>query len=193
MMRVVNKSLCDYTGIMQVRGPGEMGGIYWSTNTFAALVVPFVVVSVFFKNLEDGASGGEEQQEGTPEEGALEEGTPEEGALEEGATSEFFTEALAWRLVVTMSFGWLVLFGVFFKSMKEEFRQTFWSSETGNEWVQDCFLNGDSDDVKMQIMHFNKAKWMPIEDQGRGGGVGGGVRATRAHRRRRKSPARSCR
>jgi hypothetical protein len=49
--------------------------------------------------------------------------------------------------------------------MKKQFRSTFWSMETGNEWVQSYFIQGGSDDVKWWTLGFNKAKWKAIEPQ----------------------------
>ena len=49
--------------------------------------------------------------------------------------------------------------------MKKTHRSTFWSMETGNEWVQSYFLQGGSDSIKMNVLTKNKAKWKAIEPQ----------------------------
>ena len=49
--------------------------------------------------------------------------------------------------------------------MKKNYRSTFWSMETGNEWVQSYFLQGGSDSIKMNVLTKNKAKWKAIERQ----------------------------
>jgi hypothetical protein len=49
--------------------------------------------------------------------------------------------------------------------MKKKFRSTFWSMETGSEWVQSYFLQGGSDSIKMNVLNFNKGKWKAIEPQ----------------------------
>ena len=49
--------------------------------------------------------------------------------------------------------------------MKKNYRSTFWSMETGNEWVQSYFLQGGSDSIKMNVLTKNKAKWKAIEPQ----------------------------
>ena len=49
--------------------------------------------------------------------------------------------------------------------MKKNFRSTFWSMETGNEWVQSYFIQGGSDDIKMNVLTKNRAKWKAIEPQ----------------------------
>jgi hypothetical protein len=49
--------------------------------------------------------------------------------------------------------------------MRKQFRSTFWSIETGNEWIQAFFVNGGSDDVKKNVLKYNKVKWKAIEPQ----------------------------
>jgi hypothetical protein len=56
-------------------------------------------------------------------------------------------------------------FAVFLGLMKKKYRSTFWSMETGNEWIQSFFIQGGSDDIKMYVVCFNKAKWKAIEPQ----------------------------
>jgi hypothetical protein len=49
--------------------------------------------------------------------------------------------------------------------MQKKYRSTFWSMETGNEWVQLYFIQGGSDDIKMNVLTKNKAKWKAIRPQ----------------------------
>ena len=49
--------------------------------------------------------------------------------------------------------------------MKKNYRSTFWSLETGNEWIQAFFINGGSDDGKKNVLKYNKVKWKVIEPQ----------------------------
>jgi hypothetical protein len=56
-------------------------------------------------------------------------------------------------------------FAVFLSLMKKKFKSTFWSMETGNEWIQAFFIHGGSDDVKKNILKFNRGKWKSIAPQ----------------------------
>jgi hypothetical protein len=38
----------DFTGVVQTRGPGELGGIYWCFNLFLALATVLAVVPAAF-------------------------------------------------------------------------------------------------------------------------------------------------
>ena len=49
--------------------------------------------------------------------------------------------------------------------MKKKYRSTFWSMETGNEWIQSYFIQGRRDDIKQTVLAYNKAKWKAIEPQ----------------------------
>ena len=54
---------------------------------------------------------------------------------------------------------------MFLSLMKKTYRSTFWSIETGNEYIQDFFLQGGSDSIKMNVLTKNRAKWKAIEPQ----------------------------
>jgi hypothetical protein len=59
----------------------------------------------------------------------------------------------------------VLAFAVFLGLMKKKYRSTFWSMETGNEWVQSYFLQGKNDAIKMNVVKFNKGKRKAIEPQ----------------------------
>jgi len=44
LMRVINKTITDFTGVIHFRGPQELGGLYWTLNMFLALVASFASV-----------------------------------------------------------------------------------------------------------------------------------------------------
>jgi hypothetical protein len=48
--------------------------------------------------------------------------------------------------------------------MKKEYRKTFISLETGNEWVQKFFLEGETDEAKSGVTGCNKKKWVLIKE-----------------------------
>jgi hypothetical protein len=49
--------------------------------------------------------------------------------------------------------------------MKKKYRSTFWSMETGNEWIQSVIILGETDGIKKEILKYNKAKWKAIAPQ----------------------------
>jgi hypothetical protein len=44
------KVIVDYTGLMQFRGAGVLGGCYWTTNMLLALAAPFGAVAIYYSN-----------------------------------------------------------------------------------------------------------------------------------------------
>jgi hypothetical protein len=49
--RVIVKTLTDFTGVIQFRAAGEMGGVMWLWTMCLALVAPWVAVPVYFGSL----------------------------------------------------------------------------------------------------------------------------------------------
>jgi len=47
--RVATKTITDYTGVVQMRHPGEMGGLYWTLNMVLALAASCASVFVYFE------------------------------------------------------------------------------------------------------------------------------------------------
>jgi hypothetical protein len=56
MNQLFMKVIVDYTGLVQFRGPGILGGCYWTGNMLLALAAPFGAVAIFFAS--DASSGG---------------------------------------------------------------------------------------------------------------------------------------
>jgi hypothetical protein len=48
LARVLVKVTSDFTGIVQLRHPGELGGFYWTSNIFMAFTASFVIAKVYF-------------------------------------------------------------------------------------------------------------------------------------------------
>jgi hypothetical protein len=45
---LIFKIIADYTGLVQFRGPGVLGGSYWTGNMLLSIAAPFGAVAVFF-------------------------------------------------------------------------------------------------------------------------------------------------
>jgi hypothetical protein len=151
IMRVMIKTITDFTGLIQTRGSGELGGIYWTGNMILALASAFLAAKIFFLSVGRGERVGEE----TSEAGLDSSGIGEAG-LEENRVFTWLGSATGL---------WLFLFGVFLKLMIKKYRKTFFSRETGKEWAMSYFLKGDSDAVKAGMLTINKKLWAPIREE----------------------------
>jgi hypothetical protein len=58
-----------------------------------------------------------------------------------------------------------VLFACFLKLMKKEYRRTFRSLETGNQFAQKFFLEGVTDQQKVEILTHNCHQWGAIREE----------------------------
>jgi hypothetical protein len=85
--RVAVKTLTDFTGIIQFRAAGEMGGALWLWTMFLALVAPWVAVPVYFGSLtRDSTRVADEEGE---------------------EKSVDFEQYHAWRLLGSLTAGWV--------------------------------------------------------------------------------------
>jgi len=143
LLRVVVKTITDFTGVIQFRGDAELGGLYWTANMFLALLASFVAVYVYY------ADAGEEVD-----------------LIKTGSKSTAFEieERAAWTLVGVLSGSWVVVFGVFLLLTKKEYRRTFFTTRLGKQWTMDFFLKGTEDAIKRCTVGHNKAQWWVIRE-----------------------------
>ncbi|GMI30488.1 hypothetical protein TeGR_g8045 [Tetraparma gracilis] len=151
VMRVGVKTITDFTGVLQFRASGEMGGAMWLWTICLALVVPWVAVPVYFGSLTSNSTKAAQN----------------EVIISTNSTSDALEleQSDALGILGSLTACWVIAFAVFLSLMKKKYRSTFWSKETGNEWAQSFFLQGGSDDIKKNIFKYNLAKWEPIESQ----------------------------
>ena len=50
LVRVIGKTITDFTGIVHPRSPQELGGLYWTVNMFLALLTSFGSVWIYTKS-----------------------------------------------------------------------------------------------------------------------------------------------
>ena len=54
---------------------------------------------------------------------------------------------------------------MFLSLMRKKYHSTFYSMETGTEWIQSVVILGENDRIKQEIFDCNPAKWKAIEPQ----------------------------
>lgn len=91
-------------------------------------------------------------------------GSSREEEASEGGTFEFGRKS-AFELVAGLTAGWVCAFVVFLGLMRKGYRRTFWSTETGNEWLQSYIMEVADDETKSKIITSNRAKWSSVESQ----------------------------
>jgi hypothetical protein len=83
-------------------------------------------------------------------------------SLEEGEEA-VVEEGVAWTMVGGLSSGWIFFFAVFLALMRKEFWGTFYSTQTGYQFVQSKFLR-EGDENKKEVFGYNKKQWLPIRE-----------------------------
>jgi hypothetical protein len=137
LVRFAIKAIADFTGVVQFRAPGEMGGAAWVFSQGMALVASLVATNVYLSSGKVTDSG---------------EATSDSGISNSGA----------WAVVGTLTGSWIIFFGCFLFLMKNGYKHTFFSLKTGNAWVQGRYLRGASDEEKSKIFNWNRKKWLAI-------------------------------
>jgi hypothetical protein len=153
LMRVVVKTMADYTGVIQLRASGELGGIYWTANMATALASSFVAAEIYFSTKVSATTGSEGDPLDLNSTAAVQ--VPLVG-LDEGGV---------WWALEWTSAAWFASFALIIYIMKKEYRGTFFSRETGSEWTRKFFLEGKDDRVKSKIMKLNRNKWKSIRGE----------------------------
>jgi hypothetical protein len=130
--RIMIKAITDFTGVVQFRGAGEMGGAAWIFSQGTALVASLVATSIFVSSDKMAADG------------------------------ETMSESNVWTVVIALSGSQLSLFACFLLLMKKEFWGTIFSVQTGYAWVQSRFVANDADFARSRIFGANKKLWLSI-------------------------------
>ena len=133
LSRLSIKTIVDYTGNIQFRGAGELGGIYWTFSMFTSIVMGPVSALLYFAVTDPGEVVREKE--------------------------------VVLLAICLLAGGWLLSFGVFLWTMNPKYRHTFFSRQTGNQWVQSHFLDGDTDEKKARIVRRDRHLWNSIRPQ----------------------------
>ncbi|GMI58802.1 hypothetical protein TeGR_g3683 [Tetraparma gracilis] len=123
LLRVIIKTISDFTGGLTFRLPLMLGGSYWLFNLAMSQVSVFVCVHLYLEYAGDPASGGNKIAAGT-----------------------------LWAGAAGLAAGWLLTFAYFvFRIAVPKFRHTIWSGTTGRQCAQDYFLKGWDEESKFEI------------------------------------------
>jgi hypothetical protein len=114
--RIAIKAITDFTGVVQFRGAGEMGGAAWTCSQVTALVTSLVATHVYLSSKE--------------------------------ASTETISKSFVWTIVGGLSIGFVLSFASSFVLMKKSYRSTFFSTQTGCQYVQSKFLREGDENKK---------------------------------------------
>jgi len=135
-VRVQVKVVTDFTGLIQTRHPGEVGGLMWSLNMcFATLILPNVCLAIYFEDRKETGEG-------------------------------VFVEENKAYLYANMASGcWLICFAVVVSLMDRKYWRTFIDFTSGADFFCDTyFRQGEDDAQRSAILNCNQNIWNRVED-----------------------------
>jgi hypothetical protein len=133
-LRIAIKAITDFTGVVQFRGAGEMGGAAWIFSQGTALVASLVATQMYVSSDEAAADG------------------------------EAIGNSFVWTIVGGLSASFILSLASFLVLMKRGFRGSFFSVQTGHAWVKDKFIKGNTDEQRIWLLTANKKQWASIRD-----------------------------
>ena len=131
LVRVVGKTIVDFTGCIHFRHPTELGGAAFAASVLWAQAFPIVALQLY-----DGEEG-----------------------IKRSATIFFVSSFVVWVLLaITLS-----------RSIDLRFAKTFYSMQTGAQFIVERFVTSDSDLVKFDAIFMNRLSFTkPIHEEVKG-------------------------
>ncbi len=133
LYRLVSQLMCDFTALLHLRHPLELGGLWW-------------MVSMLLKQLECFLAGWLYCR------------------YHEGPGK--FQSGTVYTVIGSLAGLWVVAFAAFLLSIERTHVHTFFSRETGAQFVQREFAENEGNDaLRAHILGQNHRLWRPIREQ----------------------------
>jgi hypothetical protein len=136
LIRIIEKTVADFTGCFFLRGHYLLGGVYFSFNMASSLVSVPITTRLYLEHAE----------------------------VKNGGTEKISADVL-WPFSIGILVLWVGLF-VFFlvKVVVPEYRKMFWSTKTGGQRAESIFLDNDEDAKKILVFRKNVFLWSRIKE-----------------------------
>jgi hypothetical protein len=121
-VRLVTKMMVDFTVMVQLRHPQEIGGLYWCMCLLLGQGTSFVAVTLYYRE-----SVG--------------------GKYDDGATSS----GDLWRLMGGLEAAFVVFFAIFVAMINKNYVATFFSGLTAKQFKRRWFMGASNDEAKIAI------------------------------------------
>ena len=132
------KFMTDFTGVLQLRSPQELGGAYFSMNLVVGVAASFLATYVFLR---------------------------EGGGKKEGEDGGVLDANIVFGIVGMLAMGWLLSVVAIFATMKSVYKRTFTSFQTAKANTVQRFQNCRSDALRAFIFKKNKEHWRSIRGE----------------------------
>ena len=130
ILGVVSKTIADFSGSLHFRLPCHLGGAYFFFNLVTSQISVLVTVHVYNTSFEDSGDGAKIDDE------------------------------VLWRIFGSLNGAWLVVMSFFlFRVAVPSYRHMLWSTVSGRQWLQACFLENEEDSEKVAIFTKYRLLW----------------------------------
>lgn len=135
VIRLSIKLISDFTGLLEFRSAGDVGGLYYTVSMVIGIAVSFYSLDLYYEEME--------ARQALPADSGL----PKEQVI---------------GIIVTAFVLWLASFSSFILLIKPEYRRTFFTTKTG--WANTCdhFLK-ENDEDKAIVLGCHKLQWISIK------------------------------
>ena len=163
IFRLLNKTIVDFTLIVQFRGQLELGGMYWSMNIIANPLFCFISVFLFQRF----AAGEKDHNNSTSTVNAtiLCNSTDIINITNTAGCEVDGTELPLLELIIGLFILSMLCFAGFVKLIKKEYLWTFFDKRTGSQFVIDKFHEVESDAMKFDIFSKHRSLYESIEEK----------------------------
>jgi hypothetical protein len=129
--RVVVKIIVDFTSIVQLRHPNEVGGDYWLFGLLLTMVsLPVSIYLYLFSPYVD------------------------------DKPIDIASFIVKYIIPITT-----ICLGVFFFNIERKYWHTFWSTQRSKDMTMANFLEGESEEIKFEVLGCSRHHWVSIEGE----------------------------
>jgi hypothetical protein len=154
--RVLAKVVVDWTALVQMRHPNEVGGAYFTFSLFVTITGGIIAALGYEKKAVEEVSEGYEINRGN--ESVVEE-VLEGDEINRGNEGVGMEESTVVTTMVIACVGTILSFVTLILSMNKGYVHTFIGTKTGDKLIQEYFTDFEEDAIKFQVFENNRYKW----------------------------------
>ncbi|GMI30561.1 hypothetical protein TrCOL_g2212 [Triparma columacea] len=155
--RVLIKIVVDWTALVQLRHPNEVGGAYFTFSIFVTITGGIIAALGYEKKAVEEVLGGDEIINHGNE--SVVEEVLEGDEINRGNEGVGMEESTVVTTMVIACVGTILSFGTLLLSMNKEYVHTFIGTKTSDKVIQEKFTDFEEDAIRFQVLANNRYKW----------------------------------
>jgi hypothetical protein len=150
-IRFIMKFVADFTAVIHLRHPGELGGLYWSFNVVMGLVASWFMAIAYFVPVFNSSMSIVTDGELVYSDG-----------LQTKVSFSSRRDYAFWFLGL-LTVVWFMASVAILVTMAPSCRSSFTSTETGYSMITKLFVLGETDEIRAQVFFYNRRLWSGIK------------------------------